>query len=151
MKDGERDWREKVTENLDYYIDTDEGRKEFSEMSRKERELLEEYIRKSRRRIKDIVWLSRFCLLCVQFVKRGDGYTRCAKLNARIVKPFYGKPVWGTSVTSSGEKELFIVGFDWKVKSIDVPESLVEVAISTINNGYPYACFEPRLIKGSIE
>lgn len=140
----EENWREKVTENLDYYTKSDEGRKELSEMLKREEEILQEDIKSRKRRVKDIVWLSRFCSICTQFIKRGNNHIRCAKLNARIVKPFYGKALWGAILNDDGDKEMLIIGFNWNLKAVDIPDDLIDSAISTINNGYPYACFEPK-------
>ncbi|MEM3437830.1 MAG: hypothetical protein QXP55_04795 [Nitrososphaerales archaeon] len=136
----DKDWREEVSKNLDYYLDTKEGRNELIEMIKAETIRLLQQI-KGRQRIKEHIWLSKFCLNCLYFTKSKGGFMRCTKLNARIVKPFYGKPIWAVFTTINGEESL-IVDIDWHSKSIDVSDILVEEAIKRINNGYPYPCFE---------
>ncbi|MCP8309187.1 MAG: hypothetical protein H3Z54_10940 [archaeon] len=135
-----RDWREEVSKNLDYYLDTKEGRNELTEMIRAEAMRLLQQM-EGRPRLKEFIWLSKFCLNCSYFMKRKGGFMRCMKLDAKIVKPFYGKPLWAIIVTTGGE-ESSIVDIDWHSKSFDVSDILVEEAIKRINNGYPYPCFE---------
>lgn len=136
----DKDWREEVSKNLDYYLDTKEGRNELMEMIRAESIRLLQQI-KDRQRVKEYIWLSKFCLDCSYFMKSKGGFMRCTKLNAKIVKPFHGKPIWAIVVTANGEESL-IVDIDWHSKYIEVTDILVEEAIKRINNGYPYSCFE---------
>lgn len=138
-----RNWREEVSKNLDYYLDTKEGRNELVEMIKDETMRLLQQM-KGRQRVKEFIWLSRFCLNCSYFVEGKRGFMKCMRLDARIVKPFYGKPLWAFIMTANGE-ESSIVDIDWHSKSFDVSEILVEEAIKRINNGYPYPCFEYRL------
>ncbi|MEM3382899.1 MAG: hypothetical protein QXL52_00455 [Nitrososphaerales archaeon] len=137
---GDKDWREEVSKNLDYYLDTNEGRNELMEMVKAETTRLLQQI-KSRQRVKEYIWLSKFCSSCLYFVKSKAGIMKCTKLNAKIVKPFHGKPIWAVIVTTNGEESL-IVDINWCSKAIDVTDILVEEAIKRINNGYPYPCFE---------
>jgi len=135
-----KDWREEVSKNLDYYLDTREGRNELMEMIKAEVMRLLQQI-KGRQRIKEYIWLSKFCLSCSYFIRGRGDFMKCVKLDARIVKPFHGKPLWAIITTTHGEESL-IVDIDWRSKSIDVTDILVEEAIERINNGYPYPCFE---------
>lgn len=137
------DWREKVSQDLDYYLDTEEGRKELSEMIKAESEAILEYISKYRQRVKDIIWLSRFCLGCTYFSQLRRNYYRCGKHDARLVKPFFGKPLWATVTTSSGQKELLITGVNWDEKSFNISDLVVEETMRRINRGHPYTCFQP--------
>ncbi|MCP8307863.1 MAG: hypothetical protein H3Z54_04125 [archaeon] len=138
-----RDWREEASKNLDYYLDTKEGRNELMEMIRAEAMRLLQQM-KGRQRVKEFIWLSKFCLNCSYFMGGKRGFMRCIKLDAKIVKPFYGKPLWAVIMTTNGEESL-IVDIDWHSKSFDVSDFLVEEAIKRVNNGYPYPCFEYRL------
>jgi len=138
-----RDWREEVSKNLDYYLDTKEGRNELVEMIKAETMRLLQQL-KGRQRVKEFIWLSRFCLNCSYFVGGKRGFMKCMKMDARIVKPFYGKPLWDFIMTTNGE-ESSIVDIDWHSKSFDVSEILVEEAIKRVNNGYPYPCFDYRI------
>ncbi|MGQ9468919.1 MAG: hypothetical protein ACUVTD_03715 [Nitrososphaerales archaeon] len=138
-----RDWREEASKNLDYYLDTKEGRNELMEMIRAEAIRLLQQM-KGRQRVKEFIWLSKFCLNCSYFMEGKRGLMRCMKLDARIVKPFYGKPLWAIIATTDGE-ESSIVDIDWNSKSFNVSDILIEEAIKKINNGYPYPCFEYRL------
>jgi len=135
-----KDWREEVSKNLEYYLDTKEGRNELMEMIKTEAMRLLQQI-KGRQKVKEFIWLSRFCPNCSYFMKGRRGFMRCVKLDARIVKPFHGKPLWAVMLTANGEESL-IVGIDWHSKSLDVSEILVEEAINRVNNGFPYPCFE---------
>ncbi len=135
-----RDWREEVSKDPDYYLDTEEGRNELVEMIKAETMRLLQQM-KGRQRVKEFIWLSRFCLNCSYFVKGKRSFMRCMKMDARIVKPFYGKPLWASVMTAYGE-ESSIVDIDWYSKSFEVSEILVEETIKGINKGYPYPCFE---------
>jgi len=135
-----RDWREEASKNLEYYLDTREGRNELMEMIRDEATRLLEQM-KSRQRVREIIWLSKFCQNCSYFIREGRGTMRCMRLDATIVKPFYGRPIWAIVARKDGEESL-ITDIDWHSRSIDVSDILVEKAIERINNGYPYPCFE---------
>jgi len=133
------DWREEASNNLEYYIDTEEGRNKLVEMIRAEAVRLLQQM-KGRERVRDAIWLSKFCFHCSHLVKGKRGSMRCMRWDSRIVKPFYGKPLWTVTLTSGGE-ELKIVDLDWDSKSFSVSNILVEEAIKRVNNGYPYSCF----------
>lgn len=137
-------WRERVSRDLDYFLDTEEGRKELSEMVKAETDAILEYIRTSRPRVRDVIWLSQYCRVCARFNAGRRGYMRCEKHDARLVKPFFGKPIWATVVTTHGEKELLVTGVDWNAKSFDISDMVIEEAIARINGGDPYRCFETK-------
>ena len=139
-----KDWREKVDGRLDYYLDSEEGRQELSKMLRKENEAIRKFVAKHRQNIRDIIWLSRYCGLCLNHIERKNR-VQCVKLDARIVKPFYGKPSWKTTRHVNGLNEQIVSGIDWDSKKSDVPDELVDKAIERINNGLPYSCFEAKL------
>jgi len=129
------DWRKIVSQNLDYYLNTEEGRKELFNMARAEAEYLIEEIKK-RKRDEKIIWLSKYCFNCVHFYSKN--LLKCKKWNSRLVKPFYGKVKW-----KHKEEDLFISDFDWNSKAFNVSDIIVELAIEKINKGMPYFCFEP--------
>ncbi|NWG09972.1 MAG: hypothetical protein HXX80_06705 [Nitrososphaerales archaeon] len=135
-----KDWREEASKNLEYYLDTKEGRNELMEMIKAEATRLLEQM-KGRQRVREVIWLSKFCQNCSYFMREGRSSMRCMRLDAIIVKPFYGRPVWAIIAGKDG-KESFITDIDWHSRSIDVSDILVEEAIERINNGYPYPCFE---------
>ncbi|MCP8305301.1 MAG: hypothetical protein H3Z50_07565 [archaeon] len=136
------DWREEASKNLEYYLETEEGRNKLVEMIRAEAVRLLQQM-KARQRVREAVWLSRFCLNCSYLMKGKRGSMKCMKWDVKVVKPFYGKPLWTVILTERGE-ELKIVDFDWHSKSFSVSDILVEEAIKRVNNGYPYPCFEYR-------
>lgn len=136
------DWREEASKNLEYYLETEEGRNKLVEMIRAEAVRLLQQM-KGRQRIRETIWLSRFCLNCSYLMESRRGSMKCTKWNAKVVKPFYGKPLWTFIQTERGE-ELKVVDFDWHSKSFSVSDILVDEAIKRVNNGYPYSCFEYR-------
>lgn len=66
----------------------------------------------------------------------------CEKWNARIVKPFYGKPLWFITRDEEGNQIMNVSDIDWNEKWLEVSEAIVQEAIENINNGRPYDCFE---------
>lgn len=148
--DGEsQDWRNKVDGKLDYYLDSTEGRKKLSTMLQTENEAIRKYVTKHRENVRDIIWLSRYCLLCSKYVENNGktkyGKTKCGKFNARLIKPFYGRPHWETVTTVRGTDEQVIAGIDWDSKRPDVPDESVERAVDKINRGLPYSCYDAKL------
>jgi hypothetical protein len=139
---GPRDWRSRVSEDLDYYLDTERGRHELSEMVRAETERILEFIRTQRPRVRDIIWFSAHCRNC-SFFDSQSRHARCAKHEARLVKPFFGRPVWVTVVDSHGDKQLTLSDIDWNAKAFDISDLVIEEATRRINQGLPYTCFEP--------
>lgn len=135
-----KDWREEVSNNLEYFLDTEEGRHLLAEMIRAEKAFILEQI-KGRQRVKEVIWHSAYCSRC-HFFDCERRATRCQKFDARIVKPFYGRPLWTFTKTLEG-KEWFIADLDWSSKRLEIPDVVVEKAIKMINNGLPYSCFEP--------
>jgi hypothetical protein len=136
-------WYRALSENPDYYTNTEQGQKELAEMIRKESERLLEELGKSAKRTKEIVWLSRFCHKC-QYFSQESSKMHCSRWSVRIVKPFHGRPIWTKvrSKTTIGEKELEVEGIDWNVKWREISNKIVERAIDMVNGGYPYFCYK---------
>lgn len=137
-----RDWRSRASEDLDYFLDTEQGRRELSAMIRAETERILEYIRTQRPRVRDIIWLSTHCRNCA-FFEHQARQTRCTRHDARLVKPFFGRPVWVTVDDTHGDKQLRLSDIDWNAKAFDISDLVVEEATRRINHGLPYTCFEP--------
>lgn len=137
-------WYQAVAEDPEYYTNTEEGQKELAEMIRKESERLIEQIGKTVKRTKEIIWLSRFCNACEFF--RGGARMRCERWDVRIVKPFYGRPIWTRvpSKTMKDEKELAVEGINWDLKWREISDKVVERAIDHVNGGYPYYCYKGK-------
>jgi len=134
-----KNWREEVTENLEYYLDTEEGRKELERLMKEEaRVILGRF-----RRIKEIIWLGKYCRSCKYFSER-NGVMRCERFDCRLVKPFYGRPIWLIAVDENGRAELYVGDVDWNRKAIDVSDLVVEKAIEHVNGGLPYPCYAPN-------
>ena len=135
-------WQEALARDPEYYMNTKEGQEELAQMIRRESERLLEEIGRSVKRTKEIIWLSRYCGFCRSFSKEGSK-TRCKRWNVRIVKPFYGRPVW-TSVPRIGsemEKERVVADIDWSKKWKEISDQIVEWAVEKVNGGYPYFCY----------
>ena len=94
-------WQEALAEDPEYFMNTKEGQEELAQMIRRESERLLEEIGKSVKRTKEIIWLSRYCTTCKFFSKQGSR-TNCNRWNVRIVKPFYGRPIW--EIDTQGRK-----------------------------------------------
>lgn len=138
------DWRVKAANNPDYYLSTEDGQKELSDMIKAETEYLLQQITKSRQTIREIVWLSKYCEQCSYFTVGIRRYMKCQKMNVRIVLPFYGRPIWTITVRNSGKEESFVSEIDWNSKRFSISDMLIKETINRINNGYPYPCYEPR-------
>jgi hypothetical protein len=136
-------WYRALSENPDYYTNTEQGQKELAEMIRKESERLLEELGKTAKRTKEIVWLSRFCDKC-QYFSRESSKMHCNRWSVRIVKPFHGRPIWtkAPSKTNIGEKELEVEAIDWNVRWREISDKIVERAIDLVNGGYPYFCYK---------
>ncbi len=137
-------WYQAVAENPEYYTNTEEGKKELAEMIRKESERLLEQVGKTVKRTKEIIWLSRFCSACEFF--RGGPRMRCERWDVRIVKPFYGRPIWTRvqSRTMKDEKELAVEGINWDLKWREISDKVVERAVDHVNGGFPYYCYKGK-------
>ncbi len=111
-------------------------------MIRRESERLIEEIGKSVKRTKEIIWLSRYCTSCKFFTKEGSR-TTCGRWHVRIVKPFYGRPVWETVPVrgNESEKERVVANIDWNRKWKEISNKIVEWAIDKVNAGFPYFCY----------
>ena len=86
-------WQQALADDPEYYMNTKQGQDELAQMIRKESERLLEEIGKSVKHTKEIIWLSKWCRSCKYHNSHG-AKTMCSKWNARIVKPFYGRPIW---------------------------------------------------------
>lgn len=137
-------WYQALAENPEYYTSTEEGQKELAEMIRKESERLLEQIGRTVKRTKEIIWLSRFCSACEHF--RGGPRMHCERWDVRIVKPFYGRPIWTRvpSKTMIDEKELAVEGINWDLKWREISDKVVERAVDHVNGGFPYYCYKGK-------
>jgi hypothetical protein len=137
-------WYQAIAEDPEYYTNTEDGEKELAEMIRKESERLLEQIGKTIKRTKEIVWLSRYCRQC-EFFREGPRM-RCERWDVRVVKPFYGRPIWTKvpSKTNQDEKELAVEGINWELKWREISDKVVERAIDHVNGGYPYYCYRGK-------
>jgi hypothetical protein len=135
-------WHQALAENPDYYMNNKQGQKELAEMIRRESEKLLEEIGKSVKRTKEVIWLSKYCSSCKFFAKEGSRLS-CKRWSVRIVKPFYGRPVW-EAVPAPGtdrEKEMVVSDIDWNKKWKEISDQIVEWAVEKVNGGYPYFCY----------
>ena len=135
-------WQEALAENPHYYMDTKQGQKELAEMIRRESEKLLEDIGRSVKRTKDVIWLSKYCSSC-KFFGKGTSRMTCQRWNVRIVKPFYGLPVWDSIPIKNRaqEKEIVVSDIDWNKKWKEISDQIVEWAVEKVNGGYPYFCY----------
>ena len=133
-------WIEEITRNLDFYLNTAEGRAKLLEIARRESRKVQEEALKQHRPRRNIIWLSRYCYSCKYFKKQGRRM-RCEFWDAKIVKPFYGKPLWFLSFNELGKPIISVSDLEWDKKWIDVEERLIEMAIDRINGGKPYSCY----------
>ncbi len=138
-------WWKALAEDPDYYTNTEQGQKELAEMIRKESERLLEEIGRNVKRTKEIIWLSRFCRSCSYYGADGRKMS-CNRWKVRIVKPFHGRPIWGSvpSGKGDGEKQLVVEGIDWDAKWREISEKVVEMSVDMVNGGYPYFCFKSK-------
>jgi hypothetical protein len=134
-------WQQALAEKPEYYMNTKQGQEELAQMIRKESERLLEEIGKSVKVTKEIIWLSKWCLSC-KFYNIQGAKTMCNKWNARIVKPFYGRPIWEKmEVRGREEKELVVADIDWDRKWKEISDKIVEWAVEKVNGGFPYFCY----------
>ncbi len=135
-------WYEALAENPDYFTNTEAGKKELAEMIRRESERLLAELGKKVRRTREVIWLSRHCFDC-SYLQKNNGRLDCQKWDVRIVKPFYGRPVWSSvpSKMNKGEKEMVIDDIDWSLKWREISDAIVERAVDMVNGGRPYFCF----------
>jgi hypothetical protein len=134
-------WQQALAENPHYYMDTKQGQEELAQMIRKESERLLEEIGKSVKHTKDIIWLSKWCTSCKFYGSHG-AKPMCSRWNARIVKPFYGQPIWEKlEVQGREDKELVVADIDWDRKWREISDKIVEWAVEKVNGGYPYFCY----------
>jgi hypothetical protein len=138
------DWREKANDSPEYYLDSEAGRKELLEMIRAEADRLLQEVQKRYQPIKEIIWFSSHCVNCrySNSPKRNENST-CIKWNCRLVRPFYGKPIWVKLVSTGGKDQLMISDINWDDRALNVTDLVIEEAMDRINGGFPYPCFEP--------
>lgn len=141
---------EEVTRNLDYYLDTEEGKKKLLEEAKRQAEQALEEVARLHKPQRNIIWLSRFCTTCRFYSSSRGGRMSCERWGARIVKPFYGKPLWFISRDEEGNQTFNVSDIDWERKWLQVSEKIVEEAIDGINNGEPYDCFERSAVPRKI-
>jgi hypothetical protein len=137
-----QEWVEEVTRNLDYYLKTEEGKQRLLELARKERERVQDEVEKIHRPQRNIIWLSKHCRSCRYFYSAGERM-KCIKWEVKIVKPFYGRPLWFVALNEVGRPVMSVSEVDWTHKWIEVSEVIVEQAVGHINGGKPYECYEP--------
>jgi len=138
-------WYAAIAADPEYYTNTEQGQRELAEMIRRESERLIEELGKSVKRTKEIVWFSRHCRDCRYFHQEGSRM-QCGRWAVRIVKPFYGKAIWGKEPSRmvKGETEPVVEGIDWSQKWREISDKIVEQAVDSVNGGYPYYCFTSR-------
>ncbi|HVP22718.1 MAG TPA: hypothetical protein VMS77_02250 [Conexivisphaerales archaeon] len=137
------EWVEEVTKNLDYYLKTEEGKQRLLDLAKKENERILEEVAKVHRPQRDIIWLSRFCRSCRYLVSKGERF-RCARWDVKIVKPFYGRPLWFIALNEMGRPVMSVSDLDWNHKWIEVSDAIIEKAVEHINGGKPYECYDPQ-------
>ena len=136
------DWREKVSTDQEFYLNSPKGREKLSNMARLEEESIRERITRNPPKTKEIIWFSRYCSECTNFVEGRGKVMRCGKYKARLVKPLHGRAVWNEVTNATSDKELLVKEIDWNQTWVKVREEEEEKAIAEINNGLPYQCFE---------
>ena len=138
-------WQEALAENSEYYTETAQGQKELAQMIRRESERLLAELGRSVKRTREIIWLSRFCTSC-KFFDQHERRITCRRWDVRIVKPFYGRPIWSSiqSKKSPEEKEEVIHDIDWTKKWKEISEKIVDWAIDHVNGGLPYFCHKDK-------
>jgi hypothetical protein len=143
-EEGFLSWYEALAEDPEYYTNTEAGQKELADMIRRESERLIEELGKSVKRTREIIFLSRFCKDCKFFQEART--LQCNRWAVRIVKPFYGTPIWTTvpSKRVRGEKELVVEGINWDQRWKEISDKIVDRAVELVNGGYPYYCFTSK-------
>jgi len=137
------EWVEEVTKNLDYYLKTEEGKQRLLDLAKKENERILEEVAKVHRPQRDIIWLSKYCRSCRYFGGRGERL-RCQKWEVKIVRPFFGRPLWFIALNEMGRPVMSVSGLDWDHKWIDVSDAIIAKAVDHINGGKPYECYSPH-------
>lgn len=150
LEDGEEEplnWYQALAEDPEYYMNTKDGQEELAQMIRRESERLIEEIGKTVKRTKEIIWLSRYCLSCKFHLSHGSRIS-CQKWNVRLVKPFYGRPVWEKVALKGNEreKELVVADIDWDRKWKEMSDKIIEWATDRVNGGYPYFCYSSEAL-----
>jgi len=144
---NEASWFKELSEKLEYFLDTEEGRRELlarAEARAKSYALLaEEEERRGNKR--EIIWLSYYCLHCKNFTRLSSQRMRCEKFQVRLVKPFYGKAIWSVVAAEGGGYESVVSEIDWDKKVDGANELMANQAMRLINNGLPYPCYSSRL------
>ncbi|MDG6939695.1 MAG: hypothetical protein JRN39_04750 [Nitrososphaerota archaeon] len=139
--ESREEWVEEVTKNLDYYLTTEEGKRKLLEEAQRMADQALQEVARLHRPQREIVWLSRYCYDCLHF-RTQRGRLQCIRWGAKLVKPFYGKPLWFMSRDQHGNRVMDISEVDWDRKWLAVSDLLVEQAVNKINDGRPYDCFE---------
>jgi hypothetical protein len=141
-------WQAALAEDPAYYMDTEQGQRELAEMIRNESQRLLEELGRTPKRTREIIWLSRFCRSC-KFYEQTDRRTTCRRWNVRIVKPFYGRPIWTlikSSMAPNGKEEV-IHDIDWDKKWKNISDRIVEWTVAHVNDGAPYFCYDSGGLK----
>ncbi len=150
MSDSETplSWQEALAEDPVYYMDTEKGQKELAEMIRNESQRLLEELGRSPKKTREIIWFSKFCIGC-RFYEQTARKMTCRRWNVRIVKPFYGKPIWTLirSKASPEGMEESIHDIDWNKKWRNISDRIVDWAVEHVNDGAPYFCYESGKLK----
>jgi hypothetical protein len=136
------EWVEEVTKNLDYYLKTEEGKQRLLELAKKENERVLEEVARIHRPQRDIIWLSKYCRSC-RYFSSGKSRLKCQKWEVRIVRPFFGRPLWFIALNEMGRPVMSVSELDWNHKWIEVSDAIVERAVDHINGGKPYECYDP--------
>jgi hypothetical protein len=138
-------WYAALAEDPDYYTNTEKGQKELADMIRTESERLIEELGKSVKRTREIIWLSHHCRDCAYF-QQESSRMHCGRWQVRIVKPFYGRAIWGKAPSKMirGETEPVVEGIDWNQKWREISDLVIERAVDLVNGGYPYHCFTSK-------
>lgn len=147
MEEKDAVWFRELSEKLEYFLDTEEGRREFlakaEERAKDYAILAEEEERRGNKR--EIIWLSYYCLRCKDFVRLGPERLRCEKFHVRLVKPFYGRAIWSVVAAEEGGYENIVKEIDWEAKIEGATEAMSHEAMRRINNGLPYPCYTSKV------
>ncbi len=136
---------DEITENLDYYTGTEEGRAQLiEEHKRREKKFIEELLKYFRPQ-RDVIWMSSYCRNCIYFVDKGGAVARCELNDSKLVKPFHGTAIWKViKDVASGVTTLEIEEIKWDEKWLNKANEEIENAMRNINSGRPYECYVPR-------
>ncbi len=143
--EDEESFYQDFTDNLDYYVETEEGRQQLIEAhKKKEKKFIEELLKYFKPQ-RDIIWMSSYCRHCVYYVERGLATARCELNDSKLVKPFYGTAVWKViKDVQTGKTTLELEEIKWDEKWLEISEAEIEEAMERINGGKPYDCFVPK-------